>query len=202
MHMKNLIITLVLVFSLSSGIFGQDLIIGLKNTISWGRGQSVDKKIDLKFKSQIKPTSLTVGLDTPNGIKLKISFEKQNVAVDLRYIISMNTEVDDFAVLNEFGDLKDGCWLNVGTYDFEGDGNPEIVIAIGDLNTRLRVNVIKYHPPENGEDAIRPENWSVLGNFTSGEDVKIEGNIVTMPYGSYGLYHEQTFVNGKFLKSN
>jgi len=174
----------------------QDLILGTENNVIWGKETTSDISLDLDYKTKVKPALMTIGYDNPNGTKFKVYFKDLNVAVDLRYVISMESG------FNEWGDCDEGYYVQVATHDFDNDKNPEIIIAVGDGIIDLSVNVIKYHPPTNGEDAIRIENWTVVASFQGQDKIHVEGQVITVPIGSQGLYDEYTWLNGKFLKSN
>ena len=87
-------------------------------------------------------------------------------------------------------------------HDFDHDGTPEIVVAVGDGLANLVVNVVKYHAPSSSKDAKRLENWSVVGSFTGQQKAQIEGDTITLPIGSQGLYKEYTWVKRKFFETN
>lgn len=169
---------------------------GTDNNVVWGNESTNDTILNLDFKAKVKPISMTIGYDTPNGIKFRIYFKDLNVAVDLRYIISMENGV------NEWGDFDEGYYVQVVTHDFDNDKNPEIIIAIGNGSFDMSANVIKYHPPTISDDAIRTENCTIIANFQGQEKIHIDGQVITVPIGSQGLFDEYTWVNGKFVKTN
>ena len=193
--MRQTIIILTLLTILTTAQ-GQDLIMGTDNNVIWGKDSTKDVTLDLDFKAKVKPITMTVGYDTPNGTKFKIYFKDLNVAVDLRYVISMESGI------NEWGDCDEGYYVQVATHDFDNDKNPEIIIAVGNGSFDMWVNVIKYHPPTNSDDAIRTENWTTVASFYGQEKIHIDEQVITVPIGSQGLYVEYTWVNGKFVKTN
>lgn len=174
----------------------QDLILGTENNAIWGKETTSDVSIELEYKTKVKPVSMTIGYDNPNGTKFRVYFKDLDVAVDLRYVISMKSGI------NEWGDCDEGYYVQVATHDFDNDKNPEIIIAVGDGHIDMSVNVIKYHPPTNEEDAFRTENWSVVANFQGQGKIHINEQVITVPIGSQGLFDEYTWVNGKFVKTN
>ena len=195
--LKMKITTIISILFISFTIaHGQNLIVGTNNNVVWGKESTNDITLQLDFKTKIKPISMTIGYDSPNGIKFRINFKDLNVAANLRYILSMKSGLD------EWGDLDDGYYIEAATYDFNEDKNPEIIIVIGNGLTDLWVNVIKYHPPTNPDDAIRTENWSVVASFSGQEKIYIDKQTITVPIGTQGLYDEYTWLNNKFIKSN
>lgn len=177
-------------------VSGQDLILGVENSVIWGKESTSDVSLDLSYKAKVKPASMKIGYDNPNGTKFRIYFKDLNVAIDLRNIISMSSG------MNEWGECNQGYYVQVATHDFDGDKNPEIIIAVGNGLFDMSVNVIKYHPPINSDDAIRNENWSIVANFEGQDKIYVENGVITVPIGSQGLFDEYTWLNGKFVKSN
>lgn len=193
--MKKILSILTFVTILTS-VHGQELILGADNSIIWGKESTSPVSLNLDFKSKIQPITMLVGYDNPNGTKFKISFKDLNVAVDLRYVISMKSGI------NEFGDCNEGYYVQVATYDFDNDKKPEIIIAVGNGLVDMSINVIKYHEPTTKEDAIRTENWSIIANFQGQEKIHIQEQKIIVPIGSQGLYDEYSWLNGKFVKTN
>lgn len=175
---------------------GQNLIQGTTNQVIWGKVGTKDTTLKLNYLATVKPISMTIGYNNPNGVKYRVYFKGLNVAVDLFNIVKFESGV------NEWGDLLDGFYVQVATHDFDGDKNPEIIIAVGNGLIDMSVNIIKYHPPTNPQDAIRMENWTVIANFQAQEKIHIDKQVITAPFGSQGLYDEYTWVNGKFVKTN
>ena len=92
--------------------------------------------------------------------------------------------------------------MQVGQCDIQHNGNPYIVIAVGDALTELHITVLKYHPPVNQEDAIRLENWEEVGSFTGQAQARIDGDTIDLPFGSVGLATEYTIVKGRFVETD
>jgi hypothetical protein len=193
--MKKILTILTLLITLTT-VQAQHLILGTNNNAIWGKDNTKDITLVLDFKSKVKPSSMTIGYDTPNGTKFRIYFKDINVAIDLRYVISMERGI------NNWGDCDDGYYVQCATHDFDNDKNPEIIIAVGNGSFDMWVNVIKFHPPASSDDAIRTENWSVIASFSGQEKIHIDGHVITVPFGSQGLFNEYTWVNGKFVKTN
>jgi hypothetical protein len=106
---------------------------------------------------------------------------------------------DDDCKEGDNGEMSDSCYIQAGEHDFDNNGIPEIVIARGNGSYVLQVNIFKYYPPQNEEDAIRPENWRLVGNFEAQTKAIIKGKSVIMPFGSQGLETKMTWVEGKLV---
>lgn len=197
--MKQALALTVLIFALTTAQ-GQDIIYGVDNEMVWGKESTEDVTTELKFNSKVKPISLTVGYDTPNGIEYDIRFE--NAIVNLRYKLRFGNDETSFSGVNEFGDCAERYYVSVATHDFDGDKNPEIIVAVGDGLTNLWTNVVKYHPPSKEEDAIRLENWSIVASFGGQDKIYINADVITIPIGSQGNFIEYTWVKRKFIKTN
>jgi hypothetical protein len=135
-------------------------------------------------------------LDHPNGVLIVVIFRNHNTAVNILYASSFEFGFDDF------GELEEDFHIEATTYDFEKDGNPEIIVAVGDGLVQLAVNVFKYHPPASTEDASRWENWSLLGNFTGQAKMILSDDAIVLPFGSQGLFEEFSWFKGKFVQTN
>jgi hypothetical protein len=196
MNPMKTIVSILTFITFLSNLNGQELILGTENSVVWGKESTSPISLKLDYKCKIQPINLLVGYDNPNGTKFRISFKDINVAVDLRYVISMKSGI------NEFGDCNEGYFVQVATYDFDNDKKPEIIIAVGDGLVDMSVNVIKYHEPTNKDDAIRTENWSVIAKFQGQDKIRIEEQKIIVPIGSQGLYDEYTWQNNKFVKTN
>ncbi|MCB9810514.1 hypothetical protein H6777_00010 [Candidatus Nomurabacteria bacterium] len=197
--MKQILALTALIFALTTAQ-AQDIIFGVDNELVWGKENVADVTTDLKFKAKVKPKSLTVGYDSPNGIKFNLLFEK--AIVNLRYVMEFGNEKTPFYGLSEFGDCMERYYVSIAIHDFDGDKNPEIIVVVGDGLLDLWANVIKYHPPSKEEDAIRTENWTTVASFGGQDKIYVENGVITVPIGSQGLYEEYTWVNGKFVKTN
>jgi hypothetical protein len=192
--MKKTLTILMLLITLTT-LQGQDLIISNDKKITWGKENKDDVSLDLAYKATVKPNLINIGLASQIGTKFMVFFKDLNVAVDLAQVITFKGGFD------EGGDLAEGFLIQVSTHDFDNDKNPEIIIAVGNNLGELYVNVIKYHPPEYPKDAIKSENWTVIADFEGQQNIQIEKNIITIPYGSQGLFFEYTYVNDKFIQT-
>jgi hypothetical protein len=195
-EMKKLSKSTVLLFILMSintiTIYSQNLIEGASNQVIWGKTSKKDVTLKLNFVSSIKPISITAGLDHPNGTKFIVLFDGSNTAINIGNILAIENGFD------EFGDLQESFYVQIATYDFDGDKNPEIIVAVGDGLVNLNVNVFKFIAPKNQLNASKEENWKLIGDFQGQEQIIIENKKISVPYGSQGLFDEYIYSNGKF----
>lgn len=193
--MKNVILSFILLISFNKA-YTQDLIYGAENKIVWGKENTKDITLSLDFKTKVNPHQILVGYNSPSGTKFYVTFKDLSAFVDLSNIISMESG------LNEYGDCDEGYYIEVATHDFDNDKNPEIIIAVGNGLFDMWVNVIKYHPPLNPEDATRTENWTVIASFYGQNEIHVDKHIINIPIGTQGLFSEYSLINGKFIETN
>lgn len=162
----------------------QPLLTGLTSTAYW---IDSDKTIQLPlhFPSKVSPKYLRVQRDHPNGTSVDVVFDKEIVPLPIE-------RKEGF---EEYGDLKTGYLMQIGEYDFDGDGTPELLITTGEKKTSyensITVQVVRYHAPEKREEAGRTENWelvAVLKGIDQGKSASLEENAISFPYGSAGLF--------------
>lgn len=162
---------------------------------TWGRTSFDDLTFELNYPMAVKPTALLVGRNTPNGTRFVALFPERGVHLPLEF-------ADDFRGFDEWGEMNEAYYVQVAEHDFDSDGAPEIVIAVGDGLVDLTVNIIKYHAPISPDDAGRRENWALVGSLTGQQKAIINGNAISLPYGSQGLYTEFTWLKNKFIQTN
>jgi hypothetical protein len=171
------------------------LIAGVKNVITWGLESKKAVMINLHFKTKVRPKELIIRMASQAGMDYMVLFD--GVGVRLPHELTSKYT----GGINAFGDLEEGFFVQAAEHDFDGDGMPEIIIAVGDGSSELIANVFKYHPPEQQKDAGRPQNWDLVGQFDGQAKITIDGPSVTVPYGGQGLVEEWTWVKGKFVKT-
>lgn len=191
--MKKLFL-LLLIFIYNQTI-AQDLIYGVENKIIWGKENNSDISLPLYFKTNPSPSSLTVGYKTQAGTKLVAVYDKLDFGVDLSDVLTIESG------LNEYGEIIEDYYIEIANYDFDNDGNCEIIIVVGNGSFDLWVNVLKYHPPQKIEDANRIENWSVILSCYGQQSIEVVENIIQVPIGSQGLFDEYVLKNGQFEKT-
>lgn len=89
--------------------------------------------------------------------------------------------------------LLPGWVLQATIYDFDGDGNPEVVVAANkwdeatghwDVSTAVRVLVFSFHAPAREADLDRAENWHLCGTMEGQYIVDLEEERLILPIGS------------------
>jgi hypothetical protein len=193
-----IILVIVLLSSASMYAIGkgkgvEPLLIGSKQIITWNHPKTLKESVlKLHFNTKVKPIDFVVGLDTPIGLRYVVLFNKYGVYLPVDF-------GDNDCKKGEYEEVSDSCYIQAGEYDFDKNGIPEIVIALGDGLCNLHINIFKYHPPQNEDDAIRPENWELIGNFEAQTKAIMEDKSVIMPFGSHGFETKMTWVEGKFV---
>lgn len=157
-----------------------------------------DEILHLNYQGSNSPDYAIIGLDHPNGIKIRAyhkSKKDENIGVQLP---------NDFTIgFGLEGELKKGSYLQICEYDFDNDRIPEIIIGIKN-ELDIQINVIRFHPPVLEKDFIREENWEIIGSFEGFYPTKafISNSTVCVWYGSQGLYTEYTHLNNKFIQTS
>lgn len=163
--------------------------INLKNFVKWSYGDS-DKMIPVSFDGE--QDNIILGLDTPNGVKTQILINSISTAFNLPL------ELDsDSTPFDEYGDLLEGFNLYATGYDFDLDGTDEVVIAVSDgsLETYFWIFSYNFVATENGDNPLK-----VIFHGEGQADLELEGNTITVPYGSQGLFDKYIYSNSKFVK--
>ena len=165
--------------------------LALAGSVFWD-GTAKPASIQYIGKSQFKPT-LTLRFASPNGFGLFAEYGNGGTLIP----VNLPEGCDDGG-----GDLKSGCYGQLGLANFDTDGNPDVVVAFGDGNMNLHVNVIRYHPPGSASDVSRAENWELIGSFEGQSQARIDHTKIELPIGSNGAGNTFVFVDNKFLDSN
>ena len=134
---------------------------------------------------------MIVGPDHPNGFRFLAVFRKEGVYLPVNFD-------ERFHGFDDFGDLRPGYFVEVATHRFSPEGEPELVIAVGDGRTELAVNVLKYHAPASRKAAARPENWTVEGSFLGQAQARIKGSTIELPTTGAKAAATHTWTQGRF----
>lgn len=179
----------------SGSAVADTLISGLDRTITWNHPEEffAASSLDLEFEAPIKPDRLIVKRASQAGMDYLVMFENLNIASYLP------TDFENDCI-DESSEIVESCFVQAGTHDFDADGLPEIILAVGDGFVNLQVNVFSYHPPARPADAIRTENWELIGNFSGQSKVVIKGKSVIIPFGSQGLEQKMVFIDRSFFE--
>jgi hypothetical protein len=159
--------------------------------VRWNMGSD---RVSLPFRSS-KPLGI-------KSIDLKLGSQSM---IDLRAIYSDGTKlmlgiarVKTDACLDEYGGLNDKCFIDLGLYDFNRDGIPEVVLSVGDGMMEQKVYIAQYHPPSMKEDRSRGENWTSLA-LDGQSACFISGDTISFRVGSRGFTDTYFFKDGKFF---
>ncbi|EIC23166.1 hypothetical protein [Thiorhodovibrio frisius] len=173
------------------------LLQGIDQTAVWNHPDDLfaPSELTLEFKTAIKPDSLIVKTASPNGMDYLVLYEKLEVAGRLPVDFSGSDCI-------EGDEIAASCFLQAGQHDFDADGLPEIVLVLGDGLINLQVNIVAYHPPARPADAMRSENWELIGNFSGQTKAIIDGQSILLPFGSQGLEEKKTLIDGKFINAS
>jgi hypothetical protein len=152
---------------------------------AWDKnGQTAD--ITLPFPNVTrKPASIRIGKQNPHGVRVTF------VRGDGNQVLPLNFG-KEFRGLTPDGDLAADYVLHAGTFDFDRDGTPEVVVVVGDTLTDLAVNVFRLNTKKQ---------FVRVGTFEGQQKAILEGNAVVLPYGSKGLFFEYRWKNGKFIQT-
>ena len=148
--------------------------------------------------------SLPFRSSEPLGIKsIDISLGRQAM-LELRVIYNDGTKptlpiemATNDACLDGYGGLNDGCFIDFAIYDFNQDGVPEVVLAVGNGLTEQKVYVAQYHPPAKKQDRLRNENWTSVA-LEGQSDCYISRDTISFRVGSRGFTDTYFFREGIF----
>ncbi|WP_338792056.1 hypothetical protein [Bernardetia sp. MNP-M8] len=167
--MRCLFIIFFFIFFISS-TFAQSFFENSKPLIVWNSGSMAIKSVKLK-----------------NGGLLYVKFDGYGVNV----IVTFGT--NGYSVQN-FQETNEWIKIEITEYDFDKDGNNELIIAYGD-ETQAMFNVLIYKISKLGVTEI--------GNIELGQfNCLLLKNKIILPFGSQGLFHEYTLIENKFIQTN
>lgn len=88
--------------------------------------------------------------------------------------------------------------IEAASHDFDGDGVPELVFALGRPELGVVVNVLKAAAPRRGKG---PAPWRLVGRMEApGGRVEVAGDSLLLPYGSLGLIDHWRLARGRFVR--
>ena len=174
-------------------LFQRDASMGfapLHESQTWGKMPDKDVMFPLQYHSRVRPESILIGRNHPNGTRFLAFFPHDGVPLPLKF-------GKDFHGFNDYGDLKPGYTVEIGEYRFVHDGGePELIIAIGNGKTDLTVNILRYHAPRTAKDTARASNWTLEGSLHGQSTAIIQGSKISL---SVGVYHD-VFVKHAYHK--
>lgn len=88
--------------------------------------------------------------------------------------------------------------IEVAGHDFDGDGVPELVFALGRPELGVVVNVLQIAAPRRGNG---PPQWRLIGRMEApGGRAEVAGDSLLLPYGSLGQLDHWRLVKGRFVR--
>ena len=124
---------------------------------------------------------LSISRDSPNGTK--VSAVAQQIGLNLAYDIELDNAFDGF------GHLEEGYGIQVTCYDLDNDGIKEVIVSTGNQSHEMQSIIYRYT-----KSADNP--FEIVALIDGQEKMYIEDNgIITVPYGSKGLFDEYKYYN-------
>jgi hypothetical protein len=170
------------------------VVLPLPDSITWSTKSPADSTLDLHFRTRVKPTALVIGQDHPNGTKFLVTYQEYGAMLPIDY-------PKNFKGFDEFGDLNPGYLVQAGEHYFDHESSPELVIAIGNGINQLAINIFKFHSPKSEKEASDPKYWSLIGSFQGHANAVIDGNKISLPFGSKGEHKQYQMIDGQFSES-
>jgi hypothetical protein len=155
----------------------EDLLVqGVKNSVLWGKFDREEVFLELSSSAVAGwPTSLAINLDQQN----RLCFTLLGGASK----IPLRIDPGEAEAFEENGQLNSHYYVQAGEYDFDGDNQAELVIAIGDNNIDLVVDIFKYCPSAQGNPAeMEPKNWVLVKTLMGQNKAYLNGRNIRLPY--------------------
>ncbi|WP_119154565.1 hypothetical protein [Caldimonas tepidiphila] len=171
------------------------LIHGPRQAVSWD--PALQPSAELRFASRIGRTPLAVRMRAaqPAGIDYRLRHGRQTLALPV--LLDDCSELFGCSVQHAID--SQGLRIEAASHDFERDGRPELVFALGHPELGVVVNVLKYVPaPRRGRGAGQ---WRLVGRMEgAGGRVEIDGDSLLLPYTSLGLTEHWKLAKGRFVR--
>ncbi len=164
----------------------------LADSKAWCENSRKDAEVPLPYRARIKPEFLMVGPDHPNGFRFLAVFQNEGVYLPVRFD-------GHFHGFDDNGNLRPGYHVEVASHRFSPEGEPELIIAVGDERTELAINVLKYHAPKSRKEATRQANWIVEGSFLGQAQAWIKRDAIEFLADSSKPGKIYTYGQGKFI---
>jgi len=88
--------------------------------------------------------------------------------------------------------------IQVSSFDFERDKNPEFVFVL-QYNTWLDIAVVKYHGTGSVEGFSRDENWGLVGEMQGQSQIEFTHEGMWLPTGSQGAGTLWVMAGGRMI---
>ncbi len=167
----------------------------LPGSLIWGRTPDKDTIFPLHYHGSVRPDSVLIGRSKPNGIRFLARSSHESVPLPVNF-------GKKFGGFDASGNLKPGYVVQIAEYRFARDGGePELVIAVGNDQSELIVNVLRYHAPRDAKDANLVSNWALEGTFSGVAAAILYENRIGTSYGSgNGIWEFYEYHGGKFAE--
>ncbi|HEY8463948.1 MAG TPA: hypothetical protein VIM29_07995 [Bacillota bacterium] len=155
----------------------EDLLVqGMKNTVLWGKFDREDVFLELTPNNTVDnwPTSLLISMDQGHKLRLELLSGAGNIPLPV--------DPGEAEAFNASGQFNEHYYIQAGEYDFNRDGRPEIVVAIGDNHIDLVVNVFKFNPAPKDSSPATVQQWKLAGVFMGQNKAYLNGNKIRLPY--------------------
>jgi len=162
----------------------KDLLLEISGDDKYAKGDN-ESKIDFDISDKLKNIPIVLSLDSPNGTKAIV------IIGDTGYnLITLSNELLQSA-FDEYGELKDGYFVQVSKFDFDKDGTNEIILSVGNKSTELGISVFKY----------RGDNFVQIGYIEGQAQAYVNGDGTVEMYNNSGRLISKYKWNGtEFVK--
>ena len=110
-------------YFLASPLAASDKILqGISNTIVWNHPEEffAESVLDLVFSASVKPDKLVVRRATQAGMDYSVIFEKLSIASRLPVNFDDSSCIEGDRDVAGGGEIREDCFLQIGTYDLRG----------------------------------------------------------------------------------
>lgn len=94
---------------------------------------------------------------------------------------------------DQFGDLNEGCYIQISYYDLDNDNKEELIVTIGDMLISSVSAIYKVRRSSSSP-------FVYLGQFDGQGDLYLDGKTIIVPIGSQGLYLAYKVLGGKLTE--
>lgn len=172
------------------------LIHGPRHAVSWDPSTQGSARLVLPADLPGGPATLLLRPALPAGIDYRLVQGGQGVRLPVQ--LDDCSELFGCNVDYEIG--RQQLRIDAASHDFDGDGRSELVFALGHPELGVVVNVVKYVAPRKSR---QPGRWRLVGRMEGpGGRVEVDGDSLTLPYGSLGLLDHWRLVKGRFVRVN